>query len=542
MTSTLEPSHLVSAAVDQPARGPGRRKRSGASPAIATQSRRNSQGPRGFRGRGGGAWPLMPLPVQYRASSFQVCGFWPFAGGSSRPTIGVPVGQDIETGSTVCCDAFSWFKAGLTSSPSMMIFGLNGMGKSSFTTRQIIGCIDQGVQVIVAGDLKGEYVDLGRAMGGQIKGGVGDQTNLLDLGAMSQAADRIGGIRGDALRELAVQRAVDAVAANVQIIRKSHVEDWEASVLGYAIRLLIERHRGEQPPTLPELAHLLRNPTQEMISQVLLADNQEEYWALTKRLNRSVQALLKGPLGGVFGGQTTERLRTDAPMVVIDISTLARQSADVLAAVMLASWSEAFASIEAANALTDAGLEPQRHYLTVMDEMWRAMRLEGAGLVDKLDSITRLQRNDGVGNIYITHSMKDLTSMASEADNMKARGFAERSGIIVTAGLAKPDLLALSEIRRMSQVEIGAVASWSTPPGWRQRMIIDPRTGVSRPAPPPGAGKVLIKIGDRAGIQTQVKLTPAEIALHDTNERWVTESMLAGPESASVPAQAAPRG
>lgn len=50
------------------------------------------------------------------------------------------------------------------------------------------------------------------------------------------------------------------------------------------------------------------------------------------------------------------------------------------------------------------------------------MRLEGAGLVDKVDSITRLNRADGVGNILVTHSLRDLQSMSSEADNRKAAG------------------------------------------------------------------------------------------------------------------------
>lgn len=93
---------------------------------------------------------------------------WPFAGGSSRPVIGVPIGQDIETGSTVCCDPFSWFKAGLISSPSMSVFGLQGLGKSSFTVRQILGLADQGVRPMVAGDLKGEYTRVVLALGSQV--------------------------------------------------------------------------------------------------------------------------------------------------------------------------------------------------------------------------------------------------------------------------------------------------------------------------------------------------------------------------------------
>ncbi len=488
----------------------------------------NTLGPRGYRGRGGGSWRVLPTPASFRGTSVQVCGMWPFAGGSSRPVIGVPIGQDIETGSTVCCDPFSWFKAGLISSPSMSVFGLQGLGKSSFTVRQILGLADQGVRPMVAGDLKGEYTRVIRALGGQVlRFGEGQRLNVLDQGAMAEAADRLDGEAGEALREQALQRSVTMVTTLLQIIRREHLEDWEQSLLGRAIRVLTEKHRagGGQPPTLPELAAIMQEPPQEMIRSIL-ADGQGEYWDLTKRLNRSVQSLLEGPLGRTFSGQTTERLRTDAPAVSIDISAVAKQSSDVLASVMLAAWSETFASIEAANALADAGRAPQRHFVTVMDEMWRPMRIEGAGLVDKLDEITRLNRSEGVGNIFITHSLKDMQSMSSAADNMKARGFAERSGIVVTAGLAKEDLRALSEVKRMSEVEINTVAGWSTPPGWRQRMVRDPDTGQMRPAPPPGAGKVLVKLGERAGIQTQVKLTPTELRLHDTNERWITEAAL----------------
>ena len=165
-------------------------------------------------------------------------------------------------------------------------------------------------------------------------------------------------------------------------------------------------------------------------------------------------------------------------------------------------------------------MAPQRHFLTVMDEMWRPMRLEGAGLVDKLDSITRLNRNEGVGHIFVTHSPKDMESMSSAADIRKAQGFAERSGILVTAALGEDDLRALSRVKKMSEQEIDLVSSWSTPPGWEARSIIDPVTGRQRPAPPPDAGKVLIKLGQRAGIPTQVKPTPTEMRLHDTNRRF----------------------
>ncbi|MEJ7831576.1 MAG: ATP/GTP-binding protein [Nocardioides sp.] len=490
-----------------------------ASPAPALG--RNRRSPRGFRGRGGGAWNVMPTPPTFRGTSVQVCGMWPFAGGSSRPVIGVPVGQDIQTGSTVCCDPFAWFRHGLISSPSMTVFGLQGFGKSSFTVRQMLGLADRGVVPMVAGDLKGEYTAVTRALGGQVlRFGEDQRLNVLDLGAMAQAADRIGGTRGEELREIAIDRSALMVTTLVQIVRRSHVRDFEASLVSAALRILHDT-RGTKAPTLPDLAGLLHEPPSELL-RLVLAEDEAEYRLETRPLLRSIRAVLDGPLGRTFSGQSTERLDIDAPAVSIDISAVEKRSTEVLASVMLATWSETFASVEAANALADAGVAPQRHFLTVMDEMWRPMRLEGAGLVDKLDAITRLNRNEGTGNIFITHSLKDLESMTSAADVQKARGFAERSGIVVTAALAKDDLRALSEVKRMSEAEINTVASWSTPPGWEQKTIRDPVTGQERPAPPPDAGKVLIKLGERAGIQTQVKLTPTELALHDTNQRWIT--------------------
>lgn len=464
----------------------------------------------------------MPVAPSFRGTSVQVCGFWPFAGGSSRPTVGVPCGPDIQTGSTVCCDPVSWFEAGYISSPSMFVSGLPGLGKSSFACRQIIGLADRGISSMVT-DLKGEYSAVVEALGGQVmRFGQGYRLNLLDLGAMGDAARQLGGTRGQALRALALSRSVDAVAAQLQIVRRDRLADWELTVLSSAIGALYAGRRRRRSPTLSDLAGQLQNPTDAMLAAVL-ADTAEAYAELTKSVSRSLAAVLEGPLGRLYDGQSTGRLDTSLPAVSIDISTVSRQSESVLASAMLASWSETFGAIEAANALADAGMEPQRHVLVVMDEMWRPMRLEGAGLVDKADAITRLNRNDGVANLFITHSLRDMESMSSEADRIKARGFLERSGIAVTAGLAREDLLALSEVKRMSQVEIDTVASWSTPPGWVSRRVRG-ADGRTRPAAPPGAGKVLIKIGSRAGIQVQVRLTSAELSLHDTNSRWIGDA------------------
>lgn len=471
-------------------------------------------------------WRVLPTPKAYRGTTVQVCGIWPFAAGSARPAIGVPIGPDIETGATVCCDHFAWFQAGLISSASISIYGLPGMGKSSFAIRIMLGLADRGIVNVVAGDLKGEYTPVVKALGGQVLSfGSGEHLNVLDQGAMLEAARRIGGEYGEVLQARAIDRALDMVVTLLQIIRRATLDDWEQALLRRGIQILVDaaQAEGTEPPTLPDLARLLQDPPQQLVHTVL-AENREEYLRETKVLNRSLQALLDGPQGRTFSGQTTERIRLESPAVSVDLQVMHKKPDDELAAVMLATWSEVFSTIEASNALTDAGLAPQRWVNTIMDEMWRAMRLPGANLVDKADAMTRLNRSDGMGNMFITHSLKDHRSLGSEADNVKATGFAERSGIVATAGLALPDLRELSQVKRLSEKEIFTASSWATPPGWQARMVVDPRTGLSRPAAPPGAGKILIKVGDRAGVPTQCQLTQVEKDLHDTNQRWLTDT------------------
>jgi hypothetical protein len=67
--------------------------------------------------------------------------------------------------------------------------------------------------------------------------------NLLGLGAMDDAARRLRGTRGQQLRELALNRAVEMVITQIQIVRREPVADWEHSPLSNAVRALHSRPR-----------------------------------------------------------------------------------------------------------------------------------------------------------------------------------------------------------------------------------------------------------------------------------------------------------
>jgi hypothetical protein len=150
----------------------------------------------------------------------------------------------------------------------------------------------------------------------------------------------------------------------------------------------------------------------------------------------------------------------------------------------------------------------------------------GPGMVERYDQITRLNRGWGVGQIMITHTMKDLDSLATEEDRMKARGLVERSGMVVLGGLPAAEMPLLARVQRVSQAEQGLLMKWQEPPSW------DPETGAE--SKPPGLGLFLIKVGSRPGIPFEVQLTSRERHVHDTNRLWKEQSRIGSIEEEAV--------
>ncbi|WP_158009681.1 ATP/GTP-binding protein [Carbonactinospora thermoautotrophica] len=471
-------------------------------------------GPRGYPGRGGGRASYVEAPPEWRGTTVQVCGLWPFGVGSGTPMIGVPVGRHLDNGTTVCCDPISWFqRAQLIHNPSALVLGRPGLGKSTFVRRLVLGLAGYGVYPLILGDLKPDYVDLIAAMGGQVvKLGRGlGSLNVLDPGETAAAAARLSGADRDRLLAQAQGRRLNMLAALVTILRGGQPpSDHERTILSAALRVLDERHAGV--PILPDLIRVLDEGPEEVRRVTLDRGNDERYRAAVDPLHRSLFGLLDGPMGETFARHTTTPIRLDSPGgVCIDISGIDEADTDLAAAALLACWSDGFGAIEAAHALADAGLAPQRHFFVVLDELWRVLRA-GRGLVDRVDALTRLNRQRGIGQVMVTHTMDDLLAVAEVADRHKAKGFAERAGMIVCGGLPEAEMASLTQVVRLSHKERRLIVDWSTPPSW------DPM--LNREAEPPGRGKFLIKVGSRPGIPVKVELTAAERDVNDTNKRW----------------------
>ena len=396
---------------------------------------------RGWKGRGRGQVRYVQAPTEWRGTSVHVCGLWPWAAGSSAPMVGVPVGRIMAEGqsaygSTLCCDPLTWFIYGLISRPSAFIEGEPGLGKSSLVKRIALGLSGFGADALVLGDTKGEYVSLIRSLGGQVipLGPGRGYLNLLDNTAAKEAAARLTGNARSAVLAGAHARRSTAVAALLKIVRRKPPEDREESIVDRGIQVLDDKHRRRKlPPTLPDLLQVIREAPQPVRDVAIDRGSITRYQEITEGLEATLISLMgHGRLGETFSRHTTAQLRMDRP-AVFDISHIDDAQTELQAAALMACWSAGFGMVEVATALADAGLEPQRNYLAVLDELWRVLGA-GPGMVDSVNGLSRLDRNKGVGTIYVTHSIADLNAL-SEVDRNKARGIIERAGMVICAGL-----------------------------------------------------------------------------------------------------------
>jgi hypothetical protein len=398
--------------------------------------------------------------------------------------------------------------------------GLYLAGRSFITThnstiirRMALGLAGYGIQPLVLGDLKPDYKDLIEALGGQVieLGRGRGHLNVLDPGESRQAALRLTGSARQAIQADAHGRRQTMVSALISIMRAAPPSDREETIIDEALKVLDERHQGT--PVLRDLLQVVQEAPDRVRDVALDRGSMDRYREITEGLEASLIGLVGGGrLGEIFSEQTDHPMAMDRP-VVFDVSNIDDSETNLQAAVLLACWSYGFGAVAVAQALADAGLEPRRHYFVILDELWRVLRA-GRGLVDRVDALTRLNRQRGVGMAMISHTMSDLLALEHSEDRMKAKGFVERSGMVICGGLPRAEMENLTAVVPLSDEEQNMLIGWQDPPAW------DPATGEE--AAPPGRGNFLVKVGGRPGIPVHVALTSVEREINDTNKLWKT--------------------
>lgn len=496
---------------------------------------------RGYAGPGGGRMNVVGRPVEYRATTAQVAGLWPWSVGAGAPLIGTPLGSHLHTGAPVCFDPMNWFMRGsFITAPSLFVLGLNGFGKSSLVRRIVLGGIAQGITPLILADVKPDYRKMVEMVGGQVIDlGYGHgKLNPLAAGVLGQVVpqlDHLPALQLQVLQDLRA-RQVTLIAGLVELVRGARVRDFEETLISTALRILYRPGSGftpDKPPIMDNLLEVIVAGGEELMLDAG-ADNEAEYQVAIKNLRRSLRALTQGPFGAVFNGQTSVPIDTDSVAVCIDVSHIPQGDKKLKAAVMLACWADGFAAVEAAHTLTDAGMAPQRYFQVVMDELWQVLGL-GDFMVDRVDELTRLQRGIATALIMISHTIKDLQSLGSEAAIAKALGFLERARAKIFGALPAEEIKRLDSTIPFTAAEEEMVTGWSAPQALTGEAL---KPGQVRPSPP-GTGKFLLKIGEdrRPGIPFHMEFTLSEkeSGIHDTNQRFDEFNRVPGPAGGPDP-------
>ncbi|WP_342216982.1 hypothetical protein [Nocardia brasiliensis] len=530
--------------------------------ARATGRRVANLTPTGIAGPGGGRSRVGTRLVEYRATTAQVAGLWPWCVGAGAPILGTPLGPHLETGEPVCYDAMNWFARGkFITAPSTFVLALNGFGKSSLVRRLVTGAMAQGVMPLVLADVKPDYRRLIEQCGGQVIDlGYGHGTwNPLDPGVMAAAIGRLEQAghtaEADRMRLALRARQTNVLAGLIELVRGSAVADYEETLIATALTILnspaAEGGGGfdlTHPPILSDLVGVLEAGGDELMLDAV-AEDPKEYRGAILSLMRSLRALTRGPYGALFDGQTSVPIDIDSVGIAVDISHLP-DDRKLRAAVMLTTWNSGFASIEASNALTAAGLQPQRYFQVVMDELWLVLGM-GEFMVARVDELTRLQRGIATELILISHSFRDLVSLQGQAA-ARALGFLERARVKIFGALTAEEVAGLSRISKLTEAEAAMVTGWSAPQALISEAIPRPAKSSesieddgldagdfesSDPADPattiaPGTGNFLLKYTEDAspGIPFHLLLTKADrdSGIHDTSEKFKSFTESAG--------------
>ncbi|MFI9155678.1 ATP-binding protein [Streptomyces sp. NPDC053367] len=486
----------------------------------------------GWGGRFGGRAPVEDTGTVYTGPSIQAGGIYPFLLGAGLPPRGVPVGRDVLTGELVCLDPSGW-TGRLTTNPGVWVMSQPGAGKSALVKRISLVYSSFGYMMCVPADVKGEYTELIRELGGsvvRIGDGIG-RINPLDSGPLKGRVASLPADRRAALLDVLNARRLETLVA---LLSTKHglgrsPDEVERSALDTAVHVASAAQDEGTDPVITDVTRVLRSAPQ--VLQDKLAAGGETYWNLTRSVIAGLDNLVGGPLKGLFDGPTTSPLDLHAPAVSVDISALRARGNDVISAGMIATWSYTYSSVDSARSI---GMMDRKLVLP-MDEMWRALR-SGPGLVDAMDAISRLNRTTDDVTIYVTHSLQDVEALPTEMDRAKARGLMDRCDTWVLGASTQEELQRVTGKRSLTEQEIMMISSWAS--ATSTGLDIDPTTfdeddggtAEEESARHPGRGKYLIKIGTRPGIAAALELTATEARLYrtDNNRRRTTTSGVAG--------------
>lgn len=331
---------------------------------------------------------------------------YPFLGQGGLGAPGAYIGRDAYGGAWMY-DPWALYEAGVLADQNMLLLGKIGYRKSSLVKTYLFRQALFGRQAWVL-DVKGEYGDLAKALGGTVISlQPGGEVRLNPLSR-----------RGDRSAQLLLLRSVAKAALRREL---SSEED-----AGLRVALdLVTAERGEGEPTLPDVVNALLHPRMAMVEGVSAA-NAESFAEANRACALALQRLCEGDLRGMFDGPTTSAVNLDAGLVVLDLSAMQDSAALGILMTCAAAWLQAI--MLERKRVAELGGGAGVKLILVVEE---GARLTGhIGVSEWLQGNFKLCRSLGVHNIVVLHNISDLGTSGPQG----SREVKLAEGLIADAG------------------------------------------------------------------------------------------------------------
>lgn len=448
-------------------------------------------------------WSPAKAPVAvWRMTSDQAPVFWPFISTPGLPPTGAQIGVDHLSGGAFYADPIGWVMSDNTpvTNPNIFSFGKPGRGKSATTKAFCLRMMDFGYRTLILGDPKDEYELLCRALGVEpvaIGHGLRTRINPIAIGPLAQGWDQLSSEQAQGRAAIVFGRWLTLVRGLVgsQRIGEHRVPfgPTEETVVKQALRMLTGYSTGNtrlRETTIPELWHLLDNPTAELVAETRYA-SKRHFLDETRLLRDALGQLVTGALAGLFDDHTTIDVDWTAPIQSLSLSRLEPLGDEAvgIALTCLNSWGRGMREMAPAGDLR----------IVVRDESWKQLRL-GPEAVKSFDADLRLSRRDGDVQFAVAHKPSDMLSAGDTGSQAQA--------------IAK-DLLHLADIKILHGQDLGVARELEAMLGLGP-IAVDIVTNWAMQ----GKGRALWCVGEQ-NYKVETLLHPAERRLTWTNEALV---------------------
>lgn len=391
---------------------------------------------------------------------------YPWQHCQSLPAAGVAIGINaLAGGALLRYDPWVCYRAGVLTSPNMVVAGQLGRGKSALVKTYLYRQLCAGRQAYVL-DPKGEYAPLAAAAGLAriaLRPGGSERLNPLDPPPAAVGREQV----------VTARAAVVAALAGAGLGRELTAEEHVA--LTAAIRRL-----PEAGATLADVTTALLHPGEDTAAELscttaALAD-------ATRPVALELHRLLSGDLAGMVDGPTTAALDPTGAGLVVDLSRVANTPA--LAPVMVCAGAWLAATLHA---------DTDRRRLLLVDEAWAL--LARAATAAWLQQTSKLARARGVQLITVVHRLSDLAAQtdAGTAARAQAEGLLADAETRVVYGQAPGERRLAATLLGLTEPESELVCSL-------------------------GPYRALWRIGEHTALVDHV-LATAEVAMVDTDAR-----------------------